>query len=65
MPVKNSSNELKLKRVYDAPVKMVWDAWTDPEKAAQWWGPRGFTITTHSKDFSMFNDAGVKILWTR
>ena len=51
MPVRSKSNEIKLTRVYDAPVKAVWDAWTDPEQAAQWWGPRGFTITTHSKDF--------------
>lgn len=43
-------NELKITRVYDAPVRMVWEAWTDPEQVAQWWGPRGFTITTHSKD---------------
>lgn len=44
------SNELQIARVYDAPVEAVWDAWTDPEQAAQWWGPRGFSITTHSKD---------------
>lgn len=50
MAVKSKSNELKLTRVYNAPVKAVWDAWTDPEQAAKWWGPRGFTITTHSKD---------------
>lgn len=50
MPVKTKSNELRIIRVYDAPVKLVWDAWTDPDKAALWWGPRGFTITTHSKD---------------
>ena len=50
MSSKNKSNELHLTRIYDAPVKMVWDAWTDPKQAAQWWGPRGFTITTHSKD---------------
>ncbi|MBX9689217.1 MAG: SRPBCC domain-containing protein [Candidatus Obscuribacterales bacterium] len=50
MTVKNKSNELHLCRVYDAPVKAVWEAWTDPEQVAQWWGPRGFTITTHSKD---------------
>jgi uncharacterized protein YndB with AHSA1/START domain len=43
-------NELYITRIYDAPLKLVWDAWTDPEKAAKWWGPRGFTITTHSKD---------------
>ncbi len=50
MTTKAKSNELKLTRVYDAPVRMVWDAWTDPEQLGQWWGPRGFTITTHSKD---------------
>lgn len=45
-----SKNDLKITRVYDAPVKAVWDAWTDPKQVAQWWGPRGFSITTHSKD---------------
>jgi len=44
------SNEIRLVRVYDAPVQMVWDAWTDPDQVGKWWGPRGFTITTHSKD---------------
>lgn len=47
---KPKPNELHLSRVYDAPVKMVWEAWADPKQAAQWWGPRGFTITTHGKD---------------
>ncbi len=50
MAVKSKTNEIRITRVYDAPVQMVWDAWTDPKQAAQWWGPRGFTITTHSKD---------------
>jgi uncharacterized protein YndB with AHSA1/START domain len=50
MSAKSKANELKITRVYDAPVKAVWDAWTDPEQAKHWWGPRGFTITTHSKD---------------
>lgn len=50
---KSSSNEIKITRIYDAPVKAVWDAWTDPKQAAQWWGPRGFTITTHSKDLKV------------
>lgn len=50
MSAKNKPNEIYITRVYDAPVKAVWDAWTDPKQAAQWWGPRGFTITTHSKE---------------
>ncbi len=43
-------NEIHLVRFYDAPVRTVWEAWTDPTQAAHWWGPRGFMITTHSKD---------------
>ncbi|MEN9577354.1 MAG: hypothetical protein RJA70_363 [Pseudomonadota bacterium] len=44
------AHEIRITREYDAPVKLVWDAWTDPAQAAKWWGPRGFTITHHSKD---------------
>ena len=50
MASKSKSNEIRITRVYDAPVQAVWDAWTDPDQVAQWWGPRGFTLTTHSKD---------------
>lgn len=46
----DKSNEIRITRIYDAPVEAVWDAWTDPGQVAQWWGPRGFTLTTHSKD---------------
>lgn len=50
MAERSEPNELKLTRVYEAPVSAVWNAWTDVNQLAQWWGPRGFTITTHSKD---------------
>jgi uncharacterized protein YndB with AHSA1/START domain len=43
-------NEFSITRVYNAPVKIVWEAWTDLNQITQWWGPRGFTITTVSKD---------------
>lgn len=45
-----AKNEIRISRVYDAPLKAVWEAWTKPEAKAEWWGPRGFTITTHSSD---------------
>lgn len=45
-----NSKDIKITRIYDAPVKLVWEAWTDPEQTAKWWGPRGFTLTNHSKD---------------
>ncbi len=50
MVSKNKSNEIKITRIYDAPLKVVWEAWTDTKQVAKWWGPRGFTLTTHSKD---------------
>lgn len=50
MTLKPAPNELQIIRIYDAPVDLVWSAWTDPEQTAQWWGPRGFTLTTHHKD---------------
>jgi len=38
-------------REFDAPRELVFSAWTDPNHLAQWWGPHGFTTTTHSFDF--------------
>ena len=38
-------------RVFDAPRELVFSAFTDPRHLAQWWGPNGFTLTTHSHDF--------------
>lgn len=32
-------------RTFDAPIDRVWRAWTEPERMAQWWGPRGATTT--------------------
>jgi uncharacterized protein YndB with AHSA1/START domain len=37
-------------RVFDAPRNLVFDAWTDSRHIGRWYGPRGFTITTHSMD---------------
>lgn len=38
-----SVRDLTLTRVFDAPRRLVWEAWTDPRQLARWWGPRGFT----------------------
>jgi uncharacterized protein YndB with AHSA1/START domain len=50
MASKPKPNEIRIVRIYDASVKSVWEAWTDPVQTAKWWGPRGFTLTSHSKD---------------
>jgi uncharacterized protein YndB with AHSA1/START domain len=38
--------ELVVTRMIDAPRRLVFKAWTEPEQVARWWGPQGF-VTTH------------------
>ena len=38
-------------RVFDAPVELIWKAWSDPEYVRQWWGPAGFTCPLAEIDF--------------
>jgi uncharacterized protein YndB with AHSA1/START domain len=35
--------DLVIKRIIDAPVELVWKAWTDPEHVKRWWGPKYYT----------------------
>jgi uncharacterized protein YndB with AHSA1/START domain len=36
--------EVSIRRIFDAPRDAVWNAWTDPEQARQWFMPHGFTV---------------------
>lgn len=42
--------EIVIARVFDAPRERVFDAWTNPEHLPRWFGPKGFTVTTHELD---------------
>jgi len=42
--------EIRGTRVFDAPRELVWKVWTEPEHIAEWWGPNGFTTTTHKME---------------
>lgn len=42
--------EFVITRVFKAPRKKVWDAWTKPEQIAQWLGPKGTTTTVMHAD---------------
>ncbi len=46
----SSDREIVSTRVFDAPRERVFQAWTDPEHLARWWGPKGFTNTFHEFD---------------
>jgi uncharacterized protein YndB with AHSA1/START domain len=38
--------ELVVSRLVSAPRALVFQAWTQPEHAARWWGPQGFSIVS-------------------
>ncbi|WP_343633869.1 SRPBCC domain-containing protein [Fluviicola sp.] len=43
--------ELQTTATFTAPLVLIWEAWTDPEKIVNWWGPAGFSTTIHQMDF--------------
>ena len=40
-----SDREIVLTRVFEAPRRLLFKAYTDPDFIPQWWGPRGFTTS--------------------
>ncbi len=45
-----TEREIVISRAVDAPRELVWKAWTELEHLERWWGPNGFTTTTHEID---------------
>lgn len=46
----SAGREIVISRVIDAPRDTVFEAWIDPKQVVRWWGPDGFTTTTHQMD---------------
>ena len=38
--------DLVVTRIIDAPIQLVWKAWTDPQHVMRWWGPKYYTSPT-------------------
>jgi uncharacterized protein YndB with AHSA1/START domain len=45
-----ADREIVITRLIDAPRELVFRAWTDSKQVGKWWGPTGFTTTTHEID---------------
>jgi uncharacterized protein YndB with AHSA1/START domain len=45
-----ADRELVFTRTFDAPRELVFRAWTEAERLVQWWGPRGFTVSSCEMD---------------
>jgi uncharacterized protein YndB with AHSA1/START domain len=46
----STDREIVLRRVFDAPRRLVFEACTKPEHLACWWGPRRFTLQACEMD---------------
>jgi len=45
-----SATEIRFSRLLAAPITLVWRAHTEQGQLERWWGPEGFTTTTHELD---------------
>jgi uncharacterized protein YndB with AHSA1/START domain len=44
---------LTIERKFNAPRNLVWEAWTQPEHIAKWWGPKGMKTSIKKHDFQV------------
>src|SRR5690554_280300 len=49
--VDRPNNQIKVTRSFDAPLDMVWSAWTEAEILDQWWAPKPWVAKTKTMDF--------------
>ena len=54
----NNLDELKdrtltIEKTLNAPIQLVWEAWTKPEHIAAWWGPKGMQTEVIEHDFKV------------
>src|SRR5690606_26172499 len=48
-----SEREIVVSRVIDGPRALVFEVFSDSGHLGQWWGPNGFTLTTHAFEFDV------------
>lgn len=44
---------LSIRKTFNAPIELVWEAWTQPEHIAHWWGPKGISLTVVEHNFEV------------
>ena len=47
----SGERELVIIHVFNAPRDLVWQAFTEADRLARWWGPAGFTMLVRTLDF--------------
>ncbi len=52
--------QVEVSRTFEAPLELLWKAWTEPEHFMKWYGPKGFTAPTCEIDLRV----GGRHLWS-
>jgi uncharacterized protein YndB with AHSA1/START domain len=69
---KLEEKQIEVSRTFEAPLELLWKAWTEPEHFMKWYGPKGFTAPTCEIDlreggrhlWSMLSPDGMQMYYT-
>jgi len=50
-PEEAKNRTLGTTRIFNGTIEQVWALWSEPKYLNNWWGPRGFSLTTHKHEF--------------
>lgn len=48
-----NNRTVTLKRTFNAPIELVWEAWTQPNHIVAWWGPKGMNTRVIEHNFKV------------
>jgi len=58
---RRSDHELVVTRTFDAPTRLVFDAWTRPELFRQWWAPKSSPVPLLSCEMDVRTGGGYRL----
>jgi uncharacterized protein YndB with AHSA1/START domain len=59
---RKSERELVVTRTFDAPARMVFEAWTKPELFQRWWAPKSFGVVFLSCELDVRVGGGYRLV---
>jgi uncharacterized protein YndB with AHSA1/START domain len=59
--VRTSDTEVTVSRIFDAPPRIVYQAWTSAELFQRWWAPRSMGASMHVRELDVRVGGGYRI----
>lgn len=48
-----TNESIVIERIFEAPIDLIWQLWTQPEHFKKWYGPEGFTVPVAEIDLQV------------